>query len=66
MADQWLTLEQAAELLQVSVDTIRRMITRGEVDARRFGPRLIRVNPESLIAAGRPLQYIDKEDETNG
>lgn len=59
MTDQWLTMAQAAEMLQVDAVTIRRMITRGEVDARRFGPRLIRVNPASLIAAGRPLQYIE-------
>jgi excisionase family DNA binding protein len=55
----WLTVEQAAERLGISTKTIRRMITRGEVEASRFGPRLIRINPVSLMESGHPLQYIE-------
>lgn len=54
---QWPTIQQTAELLQTSTKTIRRRIADGTIDARRVGPRLIRVNPESLANLGTPLQY---------
>lgn len=51
----WGTIQNAAEQLAVSSDTIRRMIARGEIEARRFGPRLIRVNLSSLESSARPI-----------
>jgi excisionase family DNA binding protein len=54
---QWGTVDQAATLLGVSTKTIRRRIADGSVDARRFGPRLIRVDLNRLIDSGRPLAY---------
>lgn len=57
----WGTLDDASEQFKLSKDTIRRMITRGEIEAKRFGPRLIRVNLTSVEAAGRPLQYLGGE-----
>ena len=54
---EWVTTANAAERYKLSERTIRRMISRGEIEARRFGPRLIRVNLESLANAGQPLQY---------
>lgn len=54
---EWGTIPEAAEHFKLSPDTIRRMISRGEIDARRFGPRLIRVNLSSIEAAGRPLAH---------
>lgn len=54
---QWPTIAQTADLLQTSTKTIRRRIADGTIDARRVGPRLIRVNPESLANLGTPLQY---------
>lgn len=33
--DEWLTIEQVAELLEVSKDTIRRRIKTGEIDAEK-------------------------------
>ena len=54
----WGTIQEAADLYKVSAKTIRRMITRGQIDAQRFGPRLIRVNLTSLDQAGRSLQYV--------
>lgn len=59
---EWDTISEAAKRFKLSPDTIRRMITRGEIEARRFGPRLIRVNLASIEAAGRPLQYIDHHE----
>lgn len=57
-ASAWATLQQAAEHYQVSERTIRRMIARGDIEARRIGGRLIRVNLNSTPASARPLpQY---------
>lgn len=47
------TMEQAAELLQVSPETVRRWVARGQLRARRFGPRVIRIDAADL--AGRPV-----------
>ncbi|MCK2031757.1 helix-turn-helix domain-containing protein [Methylobacterium radiotolerans] len=58
LAPRWGTIDDGANEFKVSPDTIRRMITRGEIEAKRFGPRLIRVNLASIEAAGRPLQYL--------
>ena len=50
-----LTIPQAAELLAVSPDTIRRMIARGELRAYRYGPRVIRIDPEDLLKVREPV-----------
>jgi excisionase family DNA binding protein len=55
----WPTIAQAAEQYQASTQTIRRRIADGTLAARRFGPRLIRIEPESLRAWGSPLQYVE-------
>lgn len=51
----WGTIQDAAQHYSLSTDTIRRMISRGEIEAKRFGPKLIRVNLESIEAAARPI-----------
>lgn len=51
----WVTIADAATRLDVHKDTVRRMITRGELVAQRFGPRLIRISAHSVTQAGRPL-----------
>lgn len=53
----WGTIQDASIYFKLSPDTVRRMISRGEIEAKRFGPRLIRVNLASIEAAGRSLQY---------
>jgi excisionase family DNA binding protein len=50
-------MDEAARTLDVDKATIRRMISRGEIEARRYGPRLIRVNMLTLAEAGQPLQH---------
>lgn len=45
---EWFTIEQAANRLQMSTRTVRRRITDGSLPAQRLGPRLIRVNAQSL------------------
>lgn len=54
----WGTVQDAADRYKVSTRTIRRMIARGQIEAQRFGPRLIRVNLESLQQAGCSLQHV--------
>lgn len=53
----WGTMEEAARYLGVSAKTIRRMITRGEIRAKKFGPRTIRVDMDSLEQSGRSLAW---------
>jgi excisionase family DNA binding protein len=43
----WLTQPQVAEIFQVSEQTVRRMIARGELPARRVGAQ-IRIRPEDV------------------
>lgn len=54
---RWISIPEAAEYLAVNPKTIRRMISRGEIEAKRFGPRLIRVNLATINASGRTLTY---------
>lgn len=54
----WGTVQEAADAYRLSPDTVRRMITRGEIEARRFGPRLIRVNLGSIATAGQPVELV--------
>ena len=55
--NEWITIAEGAESVGVSTKTIRRWVTAGLVDARRFGPRLIRIDPASLHSLGRNLTY---------
>lgn len=47
-APEWLSLQQAASIYGVSVDTLRRRIAAGTLPASRFGVRLIRVRAEDV------------------
>jgi excisionase family DNA binding protein len=49
-------MEQAAQILSVSVKTIRRRIADGSITAKRFGPRLLRVDLTQLEDSGRPAR----------
>lgn len=63
--DPLLTLKQAATWLNTSETTVRRMIARGDLQAYRFGPRLIRVDPSDLIAlatAVTPMASLRQSD----
>lgn len=48
----WCSMEEAAQILGVSVKTIRRRIADGTLVAKRFGPRILRVDRTSVQAAG--------------
>ena len=57
-APKWESLQHAAEFWHVSERTLRRMIARGEIEARRIGGHLIRVNLNSAPISSKPLpQY---------
>lgn len=53
----WITIADAAERLQMNHKTIRAMIARGELEARRIGPHAIRIPARALDDIGQPLQY---------
>lgn len=48
-------LQMAAEYLSVSVKTVRRYIADGRLKAVRMGPRLIRVDRDSIEKLMRPI-----------
>jgi excisionase family DNA binding protein len=58
----YISLQEAAQRLQVTPPTIRRMISRGEIVGYRLGPRVIRVDLDELdrvarvIPAARPIR----------
>lgn len=52
----WGTIADAAVMRDVSTRTIRRYIDAGLIEAVRFGPRLIRVNLQSLDNANSPVE----------
>jgi hypothetical protein len=54
---KWGSVPEAAERRSVSTYTIRRYISQGLVYAERVGPKLIRVDLDSVDALGTPLQY---------
>lgn len=49
------TIERTAELLDCSPATVRRMISRGEINAVRLRARMVRVVTESIFDAARPI-----------
>ena len=51
----WITRQQAAEQLSVSVKTIDALIRRGQLPASRIGPKIVRINERDLeeYAKGR-------------
>jgi excisionase family DNA binding protein len=57
---RWVSIPDAADLLGVSVKTVRRMIARGDLEAKRLGPRLIRINATALEHVGDPIAWAGK------
>lgn len=52
-----LSIKQGAEWLGVSDKTIRRYISQGRLKAVRVGPRLIRIDRDSLVALATPVGW---------
>lgn len=53
--ESWVTISAAADHLSVSTKTIRRMIARGDIPAKRIDTRIIRIPVAALDELGRPL-----------
>lgn len=52
---EWVSLQQAALIYGISVDTLRRRIATGVLPASRIGARIIRVRIEDLDRVCRPI-----------
>jgi hypothetical protein len=55
---EWLSLQKAALIYDVSVDTLRRRVVAGDLPASRLGRRIIRVRVEDLDHMFRPVPTI--------
>lgn len=54
---EWISINECALRFDISTKTVRRMIADGNVHARRFGPKLIRIDVQSVIDQAEPLVY---------
>lgn len=52
------SLRQSAELLGVSIKTVRRMVERGDLEGRRIGPRLIKIHAKEIEKAGYKMPVV--------
>lgn len=52
------SLAQAAERTSVSVKTLRRRIASGKLRAYRYGPQVIRLDPNDVDLLMRPLRTV--------
>lgn len=52
---EYITINQAASALAVSTKTIRRMIARGDLPAKRIGTQIVRIPADALDSLGRDL-----------
>jgi len=57
---EWLSLQEAATIFGISVDTLRRSISSGKLPASRLGRRLIRVRITDLERLYRPIPAGDE------
>lgn len=57
---EWVSLQQAALIYGISVDTIRRRIAAGVLPASRIGARIIRVRIEDLDRVCRPITTAER------
>lgn len=49
------SLAQAAQRTEVSVKTLRRRISSGQLPAYRYGPKMLRVDPRDIDKLMRPV-----------
>jgi excisionase family DNA binding protein len=52
---KWASIKQTADYIGVYESTVRRYIAAGRLTARRVGPRLIRVERDSILTMMRPV-----------
>lgn len=61
LRDQVLSIAAAAEYLDVSKDTVRRLISQGDLKAYRIG-RSIRIHPRDVMKALKPVTTFRRSD----
>ena len=54
-AQRLIDVKASAQRLAVSPQTIRRMISRGDLTAYRVGPKLLRLDADELDRIARPI-----------
>ena len=61
----WITRQQAAERLGISLPTLDGLIRRGQLPASKIGPRIVRIDERDLEAyvAGRLVAPMKKTAE---
>ena len=52
---RWASIETVARQFEISTKTVRNWISTGQIRAAKFGPKLIRVDVDSVIASARFL-----------
>jgi excisionase family DNA binding protein len=55
--DDYLTIQEVAQLYAVTERTVRNWIYEGKLEARRVGGRVIRIESRSLDFLSEPVQY---------
>ncbi len=55
--DDYLTIQEVAQLYAVSERTVRNWIYEGKLEARRIGGRVIRIESRSLDSLNEPVQF---------
>jgi excisionase family DNA binding protein len=55
--DEYLTIQEVAQLYAVSEKTVRNWISEGKLEARRIGGRIIRIEARSLDQLNEPVQF---------
>ena len=53
---QFLTVLQSAQAIGVHPNTIRNMISKGDLPALRFGPRAVRIDRDTLLKTLTPYR----------
>ena len=54
---EWISINECALRFDISTKTVRRMIADGRIHARRFGPKLVRIDVNSLIERSEPIVW---------
>lgn len=62
MDEKWYTTEQAAEILQCSLSTIRRRIRSGELSALKSG-KILRIPESAIKKMMQPKEVNQTEDK---
>ena len=57
----WITRQQAAERMEISLPTLDGLIRRGQLPASKIGPRIVRINERDLdeylaVRRGTPIK----------